>query len=582
MVPHKRSDSHGADAIHGGGSVTDIRRLQLFMGTRLSVATLLLGATLFIVLEDDRGLNAFTPQFLIALIATIYGISLVTAVWMLGSPRRSRIAVTQLVSDLLLTTGLLYVTGGTTSGFTFLYGVAVLMAAMVVGPQAARATGAGAILLYGGLAACLWFGWVPPPPDQSREAYLLTSPDLAYAAVLQLSGLLLVTLLAGNLAARLHAAGGQLKRAEASAVTLARLNDDIVRSMSSGLMTTDDQARVRTINAFGQEILGGPQARIVGQLIDSLLPDARPWVDKALTQSDATISRAECSGERPDGTKFPLGLSVTRLINMEGDVIGALIVFQDLTEIEQLRKAAARQERLAVLGRLSAGLAHEIRNPLSSISGSVQLVQQAPELQAEDKRLLGIVLSEVERLDELVATMLEVGRPREPELASTDLRELVKSVVHMARGGQRGETAVTLKFDLPASPVMAVVDGSQVRQVIWNLVKNALQASPPGTTVTVSTRLTDEGLPELRVADEGAGLDAGQQAKVYDMFHSERTHGTGIGLALVRQIVDAHHGRIDIDSDAGQGAQFIVTFPRPLPREAVAVTGPAHQGAPES
>ena len=227
----------------------------------------------------------------------------------------------------------------------------------------------------------------------------------------------------------------------------------------------------------------------------------------------------------------------------------------------RLRDIAARQERLAVLGRLSAGLAHEIRNPLSSISGAVQLVRESDSLESEDSRMLGIVLDEVERLDDLVTTMLQVGRPRAPMRGEHDLRNTVDAVAEMAQRGPAVAKEVSIRRDLPEHPVLAFVDADQMRQVVWNLVKNALQASPNGATVRMAASITAEGAARLEVSDEGEGLDRSQMDKVYNMFYSERTHGAGIGLALVRQIVDAHGGVIEIQSEQNRGAKFIVTFP---------------------
>jgi signal transduction histidine kinase len=265
----------------------------------------------------------------------------------------------------------------------------------------------------------------------------------------------------------------------------------------------------------------------------------------------------------------PIGYSISRLTNIDGTAIGALVLFQDLSEIARLREVAARQERLAVLGRLSAGLAHEIRNPLGSISGSVQLVRESPDLDDEERKLLGIILDEVERLDDLVSTMLQVGRPREPQRSYEDLRQTVDTVVEMARRGPAAAKGVTIERHVPRDSVPAWVDRDQVRQVLWNLVKNALQASPTGTVVRVMTMRKPDGSAVLEVSDEGQGIDPGQRDKVYNMFYSERTHGAGIGLALVRQIVDAHAGTIEIQSEQHQGATFIVTFPT---RERAATT----------
>lgn len=539
--------------------------LELFMGTRLGVATLLLGGALLIVTEDGRGFDAFTPRLLVSLIGSLYAASLVFALWLRLAPDRGRVALAQVCADLVLTTGLVYVTGGPSSGFTFLYGVAVLMAAMVVGPLAARVTGAIAIAMYVSLAGGLASRVIVPPLDQRPEAYLLSRSELFYVGLLNVSGLLLVTLLAGNLAARLLSAGGQLRVATASAARLVRLNDDIVRSLSSGLVSTDLRGNIRSINPTGIEMLGARVDALLGQSAASVLGIDLELLSGPNRPPGGAVMRSEGVATRADGVAFPVGFSVNSLVSGDGTSIGSLILFQDLSEITRLREVAAREERLAVLGRLSAGLAHEIRNPLSSISGSVQLVRDSPQLTAEERRLLEIVLAEVERLDDLVTTMVQVGRPRQPQRETCDLRPMVEAIVEMARRGHANVQAMHIEPSLPSEPVLAFVDGDQVRQVLWNLIKNALQASPPGGVVRVTLNARAEHAV-LAVSDEGQGISPSQRDKVYNMFYSERTHGAGIGLALVRQIVDAHGGTIEIESEEQKGATFVVRFPRNAPR----------------
>jgi len=537
-----------------------VRRLKLFMGTRLGVATLLLGGTLLLALETRGGIDSFTPRFLMTLIGAIYGSSLVFALWLLRDDSELPVAVAQVACDLMLTTALVYVTGGPASGFTFLYGVAVLNAAMVLGPNAARISGAAAVLLFTSLTVGLAFQHITAPPDQPPDAYHLAATELTYASLLNVLGLLLVTLLAAGLSARLLSAGGQLRRAEASAASLARLNEDIVRSLTSGLITTDLAGRIQTINPAATEMLGTDHFSLMGAPLSRFLPlDIGACLERG-AQGDVSATREEALATRPDGTQFPVGFSLNALTDGAGQVRGGLVVFQDLSEIVRLREAAARGERLAVLGRLSAGLAHEIRNPLSSISGSVQLVRGSQQLDEDDRRLLGIVLREVERLDDLVSTMLLVGRPREPLRRQHDIRTLVSEVVEMARRGPAPDAGVQMEIELPDAPAFAWVDADQLRQVLWNLVKNALQASPHGASVRVCASSGPDSAV-LKVIDQGRGIDEAQREKIYDMFHSERTHGAGIGLALVRQIIDAHNGTIDIESEQNRGATFVVTLP---------------------
>ncbi len=538
------------------------RRLQLFMGTRLGVATLLLGSTLWLALDDEHGADSFTPRFLMTLIATIYGGTLLSSLWLLRRHHDMRVAFGQVALDLVLTTGLVYITGGASSGFSFLFGVAVLMAAMVLGPVPARISGGLAIVLYSALLVGLATGALPPPADQPVEAYRMALAELTYPWLLNVFGLLLVTLLAGNLSARLWSAGGRLRIAEASAASLARLTEDVVRSLNSGLITTDLSGAIRSINPAGLEILRADAAALLGEAVDKHLP-----VDAFQSSLRDGVVRAEGNARRADGSQFPVGYSLSALNHLDGTPIGALILFQDLSEIVALRESAARGERLAVLGRLSAGLAHEIRNPLGSISGSVQLVRESKLLDLEERNLLGIVLREVERLDDLVSTMLLVGRPREPLRKACDLRLIAEDVVEITRRGPAADGGIAIEVALPDTPVIAWGDADQIRQVLWNLLKNALQASPRGTIVRVAARMR-AGAAVLEVSDQGRGIDPSQRSKIYDMFYSERTHGAGIGLALVRQIVDAHAGTIEIVSEQSRGATFVVALPSAQPNAA--------------
>jgi two-component system sensor histidine kinase PilS (NtrC family) len=536
------------------------------MGGRLVVVTLLMGGTALFAASPPAGYDSFTPLYLTTLIGVTYGLSALYGVWILRTHNLRGPAVAQLAWDLALTTGLLFVTGGASSVLSFLYGVNVLMAALILGPAASNAAAVAALILYTTLGVGLANGWVPPPPDQPRSHYFLEASELGTSLLSNVVGLTLVAVLSRNLSERLRRTGGQLRRAERSVASLARLNDDIVRSLTSGLLTTDLHGRVRTINPAGASLFAAPEDSLVGLSLSDLFE----WdSDRPSGPDDARsrpANRGETTAYRPDGSQFPVGFNITDLVDVQGAVIGRLLVFQDLSEIRALRQQAERAQRLAALGRLAAGLAHEIRNPLSSISGSVQLVRDSAELQDEDRRLLGIVTSEAERLEELVTTMLQVGRPSEPDRTPTDLGALVAEVLEMARRGPAQGSRVELHYTPPSEPVTASLDPGQVRQVVWNLLKNAIQASAPshGETVTVEVCDDPEHGPTVVVYDCGPGLAEGHDEQLFEMFYSGRKHGIGLGLALVKQIVQAHGGTVHAENRAeARGARFEVRFGSP-------------------
>ncbi len=231
-------------------------------------------------------------------------------------------------------------------------------------------------------------------------------------------------------------------------------------------------------------------------------------------------------------------------------------------ELVLATERADRAERMAALGRLATGLAHEIRNPLGSIAGCIQLLKTAPSLCEEDRRLCDIIQREAARLNDLVTDMVDLSRPRTPLLVNVDVASIAREVVVLASGSGRAVSDVNVRYEgLSSAPVRA--DGAQLRQLVWNLVRNAVQASRPSDTVVVATRRTEAGVIELSVVDQGPGIDDAARERLFDAFFTTRSQGTGVGLAVVKRIADDHGFTIQVDSSAGQGAAFRVTLEGP-------------------
>lgn len=541
----------------------DVRRQQFWLGGRIVVSGLLLGATLSLSLEERTGFSSFTPRYLLILIAATFVFCLGVAVALkrvsIERPRPQplrRIAIAQVGWDLLLTTALIYVSGGATSAFTFLYGVVILMAALTLGKSASVRTTFLALGVHGTMVASWALGFLAPPSDQPHALSMIQEQDPTLPLTSSFVGLLVVSVLATNLSSRLSQAGGELARAEENAAELARLNANILRSLTSGIITTNLSGAIQTANAAACAILRADESDLQFKPLDQWLP----WNG---AMSGEVAARIEGRGTRHDGTDFLVGLTANALLDGQGIRGGTLVAFQDLTEVEELRQTAERAERLAHLGRLAAGLAHEIRNPLSSISGSVELIEESPRLDSDDKRLLNIVGREVARLENLVSDMLTISRPRRVQCASVDLRTVCTEVVAMARGGLARMRAVTIEVG-EGEPLIAEVDPDQVRQVVWNLLKNAIEASKTGQTVWIRLG-QDAAQPDrifLEVKDEGEGISAQVQARLFEAFASHKAHGVGLGLAVVKQIVDAHHGQVHVENADGGGTCFRVTLPR--------------------
>jgi signal transduction histidine kinase len=231
--------------------------------------------------------------------------------------------------------------------------------------------------------------------------------------------------------------------------------------------------------------------------------------------------------------------------------------------LDEANARAIEAERLAVLGRIAAGLAHEIRNPLGSIRGSIEMLGESPALSPEDKQLCAIIRREAIRLNDLVTDMLDLSKPRPTTVEDIDVVALARDVVALAARSERSASGdVRVVYEGPKEAHLARGDGAKIRQVMWNLVRNAVQASPAGATVTVGLAPADHEVV-LSVDDEGPGIAEDARARIFDAFYTTRTHGVGIGLALVKRIIDDHASagaRVEVVSPSKGGASFRVTL----------------------
>ena len=378
--------------------------------------------------------------------------------------------------------------------------------------------------------------------------------EATYQMVVTVTAIVLVTAIGGTLADRLVLTGDALVRSEVSRASLARLYEDVVRSIPVAIVTFDAAGRVDGANPMATQLLGLEGAQLLGEDVRAVLPfiDALGSVEGATAAGDATL-------ETSSGA-IPVSYHSAPLTDHTAAVRGGLVVVDDRSREERLRVAVEQAERFAVLGRLAAGLAHEIRNPLGAISGCVELVRETAALTPEERNLLVTAGRDVGRLNQLVTDMLQFARPRPAELMPTDLAALAREVVTMARTSDGPESNVELRVGGDAS-VVTMADGNQVRQVLWNLVRNAAQASRRGAAVEVEVRGAEHEA-EIAVLDRGPGVAPELRGRLFDAFYSGTARGTGLGLAMVKRIADAHGGRVEVRDREGGGSVFSVVIPR--------------------
>ena len=374
-----------------------------------------------------------------------------------------------------------------------------------------------------------------------------------YTVAINLSGFFAVALLAGSLAESLRSAGARLEYASHEIRDLRKFNEYVINSLLSGLVTTDADGRILTFNRAASVILGISSAHAIRHdafAVLQLPPDARA---RMASLSDTRALKIDTQHRTGDGRSIDLGLTVSTLTFPDGRA-GFLFTFQDVTDVRRLERDARLQQRLAAVGEMAAGIAHEIRNPLASMSGSIQVLRGELSLSDEQAQLMDIVLRESERLNDTIKSFLAYARPQRFALARLDIRKVVQDAALLLRNSAEVREHHTIAVDVPQDPVWCEADENQIRQVIWNLATNGLRAmGQRGRLVlAVATANDGSGATLLTVQDEGRGIPPEELDLIFQPFHSSFEKGSGLGLAIVHRIVTDYNGTINVSSTVGR------------------------------
>ncbi len=537
-----------------------LRRLMLFRV--VMVTTLLFIATYVEVVSEI--LLRVNPLYFV--IGATYALTVVHGLALRFVPSRRALAYAQVVGDLLIITALVHLTGGVRPGFLLLYPLSVLSATMLV-PRRGAVTLAGlATALYGAVLLAAREGLVPS--QGLADVVALPTQALLYSVFVLGVASVTVALLGAYLAESLQHAGQQLREAAVEVADLRELNQVIVNSIQSGLMTADAEGRILYVNRFGESILGRSPATLRGSAVRAVLqsPLLGP-PELGARAANRALARLAISYRHPEGRTLDLGVSVTPLATQEGSPSGYLLVFQDLTEIRRLEEEVRTKEKLAAVGGMAAQLAHEIRNPLGSIRGSAQVLMGEPDLGEEQGRLLSIISRESKRLSDTLNRFLYQARPPARPRDPVDLRPVVEEAVTLLRNGAEVGPSHEVRFEADEGPHVCLADPDQVAQVFWNLARNGLEAMPDGGRLDVALR-REGGDVVLTVRDQGRGMGRDEQRRLFEPLPGSGRLGAGLGLAIVFEIVRQHGGDITVRSAAEQGTQFDVRLPlvsRPVP-----------------
>jgi two-component system sensor histidine kinase PilS (NtrC family) len=536
----------------------DLRsRLSALIAARVIVGTLLLGSAFFVQLSRP---GAFPVDPFFVLIAVVYGVSLAYYATLRLVDRYPWLVDLQLGTDALLVSGFIGLTGGIVSFFSSLFVLPIIAASTIRFRRGALQVAGLSALLYVVLVAVQYLGALP---YWLGEFDLPTRRFAQYTIAINVFGFVAVALLSGSLADRLQSADARLAHTSLELNDLRALNEYVIDGLLSGLVTADANTRILTFNRASTSITGITPEQAVGRdAIDTLqLPAAtRAQLD---TLAQAKSLRVDFEYRTRAGQVLDIGLMATMLSFPNGRN-GYLFTFQDVTELRRLERNARLQQRLAAVGEMAAGIAHEIRNPLASISGSIQVLRQELPLSEEQGQLMDIVLRESARLNDTIRSFLAYARPQKFAVARLDLAKVVHDTVLLIRNSDEVRDTHTVDVEVPAEPVWFEADENQIRQVVWNLASNGRRAMTGGGRLLLSVETgtaNDREEVVLGVADNGRGIPAEELDGIFQPFRSSFDRGTGLGLAIVHRIVTDYGGVIQVSSTVGVGTTVRVRFP---------------------
>ncbi len=539
-------------------------KLKWLMALRVVIVTVLLGAS--IVLQVGYGHIGKTTTSFLYLIASTYCLTIAYSLLLNRLERIALFAYVQICLDLVFETVLVYLTGGIESPFSPFYMITSIAASIILGRKGGSLTASLASILFGVLVDLQYFRLLP-----GMEASTYSNIETLYLLFLNIVAYLTVAYLSGGLAEKLSFTRERLKEKATGLAELKAFHEHVVQSMSTGLMTTGLNGEITSFNRAAEEIMGCRFEEVKGkpwwEIFDAadlkrLISDERPLTEPFRFDRDC---------HRKNGVRLVLGMTVSPLKNEEGRQIGGVWIFQDLTRIREMEIEIEHKKRLATIGEMAAGMAHEIRNPLASLSGSLQVLSKDVRLEDEEsRRLMEIALKETERLNGIITAFLMYARPIPLNRKRWDINQLVEETLSLLRNSKEYRDNIEIQSHRSPGELWAVVDPDQIRQVFWNLSINACQAMPKGGRLFVSTRAVTVnsnkdrlGTPwiEVTFSDNGFGIQQENISKIFYPFFTTKDRGSGLGLSIVHRVIETHQGRVHVESRPGQGTRFTLLLP---------------------
>ncbi len=539
-----------------------LRKTQWLILWRLVFSSLMLLSTVFF--QERKELpGPFSPGPLYFLIALQFCFSLIYILVLIRFQAVRPIALAQLLIDGLIVSGLVVVTGGQESFWFYLYFLVILASGILFYRRGGVLMAGYISLLYGLLLLLQYQGVLADYLVRYEGFSSYHWGNFSYQWGMATVGFFLAGYLGSFFPEQSYRQRTELIAQRKNIHQLAEFNQLIIHHLDMGLITLDSGEHILSVNPAGEVILGQDTSRLSSRPVLEILSGLQHipgWPE--LTQGE----RFEVAYQHPDGQTLYLGFSVTYLGEGQASGLEKIITFKDLTQIHEMEDHLRQMDRLAMMGQMAAGIVHEIKNPLASISGSIQMIREELKEDGPGDRLINLVSREVEKLDTLLHDFLTFARPSQPSGKGVDLGEVIPGTIELIQKNKGVAGTIQWEVDLEPNLVLKMPP-NELSQILWNLVTNALQAVAEGGHIRVSGRRPREGRfrdgVEIRIRDDGTGIPEAQWKRIFDPFFTTKEKGLGLGLSIVQKLVSQHQGIIKVSSPPEGGTEFILIFPQP-------------------
>ena len=542
------------------------RKLKFLIFSRVIIITFLLGST---VLMHFKEKSVFLGPYLICLYAIIvstYSLNLLYILILNRIKNLISFAYIQIVLDLVYVTAIIYITGGIESIFSFLFILAIINASILLYRRGGFAIASASSIFYGSCLGFEYYGILPPLFGQSPSILAYNASEIFYTIVMNVAGFYATAFLSSFLAEQVRKSKKDLKEKEISFDHLEALHENIVQSIGSGILTLNNLGNITSFNNAAQVITRLKSSEILGKNFYEIFFFPQ---DKNINLNNLP-KRFETSFTRSDGATVILGFSSSILRDKQKNEIGKISTFQDLTRVREMEEKIKRMDHLAALGGLAAGIAHEIRNPLTSLSGSIQVLRDELDLTGENQKLMDIALEETKRLNTLITDFLLFAQPERGEKKKLDLSSLIEETLDLFIHSPECKQNIQVTKSI-APGLFIEGNAGHLKQVFWNVLKNAVQSQPGEGVIHVVAMIenrettSEKDFPnrktKISIKDNGCGIPKEIQKKIFDPFFTTKEQGSGLGLAISCRIIENHQGELTIRSKENQGTEVIISLP---------------------